>query len=197
MTAPSIDITVVIPTYGRAEKLPKLLSLLAEQTLEAARFECIVVDDGSEVPVQLDTGSSPYPLRLLRRENGGPGAARNTAIEHTRGALTLYLNDDTLPALDLLASHIEAHAAAPPKSIILGTFDFTEQARRSPFTQILQRTDLLFSFSTLIEGEDLGWSHCWTCNISLPTEALRLIDGFDEENFDYPIVEDVELGYRL
>jgi glycosyltransferase involved in cell wall biosynthesis len=30
MTAPSIDLTVVIPTYGRAEKLPKLLSLLAE-----------------------------------------------------------------------------------------------------------------------------------------------------------------------
>lgn len=198
MKSANPDLTVVIPTYGRSEKLLQLLDILGRQTLSTERFECIVVDDGSPEPVQLDEQSYPFDIKLIRRINGGPAAARNSAIEHTRGSLTLYLNDDAVPALDLLTNHIAAHRTVGPKTLVLGSFDFTQEAMgTSAFMQILQNTSLLFSFNGLKEGKPLGWGYCWTCNLSMRTDALREVGGFDEKLFDSAIVEDVELGYRL
>ncbi|MGK0219159.1 MAG: GT2 family glycosyltransferase [Planctomycetota bacterium] len=198
MQSSSPELTVVIPTYGRSKKLFHLLDLLGQQTLPNERFECIVVDDGSPEPVQLDVQAYPYDLKLIRRGNGGPAAARNSAIEHTRGTLTLYLNDDTVPALDLLANHIAAHRTVGAKTLVLGTFNFTKEAMGTgAFMQILQGTSLLFNFEGLKENTPLGWGFCWTCNLSMPTAALREVGGFDEQLFDSAIVEDVELGYRL
>ena len=76
------------------------------------------------------------------------------------------------------------------------TFPFTPEALRSPFTQLLQATDLLFDFPNLRDGERHPWSFFWTCNLGLPTATL-CANPFDAERFREAIVEDVELGYRL
>ena len=45
------SVSVVISTWNRLELLQGLLDALGRQTLAADRFEVIVVDDGSKVPV--------------------------------------------------------------------------------------------------------------------------------------------------
>jgi GT2 family glycosyltransferase len=102
-----------------------------------------------------------------------------------------------VPAGDLLERHLEAAAAAPLRTAVLGTFPFTARALQSPFVQVLQQSDLLFDFPRLVPGALHGWTFFWTCNLGAPTQALRDAGGFDAERFREPIVEDVELGYRL
>jgi len=190
------DLSVLVPTYGRAETVLRLLERLDQQTLAHERFEVVVVDDGSPEPIVVPAGRFRMHVTLLRQANAGPGAARNRGATACRAPWTLILNDDAVPAPDLLARHLARVATLPPKTALLGTFDFTPEALRSPFTQVLQGTDLLFDFPRLRDGERHGWTFFWTCNLGLPTAVLRA-QPFDDARFREAIVEDVELGYRL
>ena len=190
------DLSVLVPTYGRAETVLRLLERLDQQTLPHDRFEVVVVDDGSPVPIAIPAGRFGMRVTLLRQDNAGPGAARNRGVQACRAPWTLILNDDAVPAPDLLARHLARAATLPPRTALLGTFDFTPAALQSPFTQLLQATDLLFDFPSLRDGELHPWSFFWTCNLGLPTATLRE-QPFDAERFREAIVEDVELGYRL
>lgn len=190
---------MIVPTYGRPARIRNLLLHLAQQTLDPASFEVIVADDGSDPPIAIED-PLPYRVLLVRQANAGPGAARNLALAHCRGDLSLILNDDVVPQADLCEKHVALHAelrrSGREKLACLGTFHFTREAREHPFTQLLDRSDLLFEFSPLVHGETYGWAFFWTCNISLPTAVLREVGGFDADTF-YDIVEDCELGYRL
>ncbi len=191
------ELSVVVPTYGRPERIQALLEHLDAQTLDPRRFEVVVVDDGTPVPIAIDPAAHAYPVRLLRQANAGPGAARNLAFEHCRAALVLILNDDAVPAPDLLAGHVAAHAHVGERVAILGTFHFTARSLSNPFVQVLQATNLLFDFPGLRNFGLHDWKFFWTCNISLPLALLREVGGFDAELFKEAIVEDSELGYRL
>lgn len=191
----SPELSVLVPTYGRSQTILRLLADLDRQTLAPERFEVIVVDDGSPEPIELDLAAHRYRLTLLRQANAGPGAARNRAAAAASAPLCLILNDDAVPAPELLEGHLAAHAGAPLRTAVLGTFQFTAEARRSPFVQVLAASSLLFDFPNLRHGKAHGWTFFWTCNLSLPTAALRE-HPFDER-FREAIVEDVELGYRL
>jgi len=194
---PRPELSVLIPTHGRGETLARCLARLDAQTLAPERFEVVVVDDGSAVPLALDPAAHAFRLVLLRQDQAGPAAARNAGLARCAAPLLLILNDDAVPAEDLLERHLAAQAEAPERCAVLGTFHFTAEARRHPFVRLLDESDLLFTFSGLAHGRLLGWESFWTCNLSIPTEALRAVGGFDAERFRDPIVEDVELGYRL
>ncbi len=191
------DVSVLVPTFGRPETALALLRRLDAQTVDPARFEVVLVDDGSPDPVAVDPDAHRFRVLLLRQANAGPAAARNLGLEHCRAALTLILNDDAVPDPRLIEEHLEAHASAPERTAVLGSFPFTPDARRHPFVQLLEESDLLFDFMRLSPGCFHDWTYFWTCNISLSTEALREVGGFDAELFRDAIVEDVELGYRL
>ncbi|NUP96813.1 MAG: glycosyltransferase [Planctomycetaceae bacterium] len=193
---PTPRLSVLIPTYGRSETIARLLESLKDQTIAPEAFEVVVVDDGSPEPIRLDAFRYPFALTLLRQENAGPGAARNAGVAHCRAPWTVILNDDAVPANDLLERHLLHSGELDGKIAVLGTFRFTAAALQSPFVQVLAGTDLLFDFPRLKPGQLHGWTFFWTCNIGLPTQALR-DHPFDAELFREPICEDVELGYRL
>ena len=190
------ELSVIVPTHGRPERALALLENLSRQTLAPERFEVVCVDDGSQPPLELPL-HWPFRFVFRRQANAGPGAARNRALEEVRAPLCLILNDDAVPAPDLLEQHLAAHASAPAKCAVLGSFRFDAHSKESAFVQLLDQSDLLFEFSGLKHGELHPWTFFWTCNLSLPTQALREAGGFDAQNFPEALLEDVELGYRL
>lgn len=192
-----LELSVLVPTYGRPELARQLLALLDRQTLAPAAFEVVLVDDGSPEPIAIDASAHAYAVTLLRQDNAGPGAARNLGLAHCRAPLTLILNDDAVPAEDDLALHLAAHRELRGGDAVLGSFDFTAESRREPFVQLLDGTSLLFNYVAMRPGARHDWTFFWTCNLSLTTEALRRSGGFDAGRFREAIVEDVELGYRL
>lgn len=89
------DVTVVIPTYNRAEDLRRCLDSLVAQTY--ANFEVVVCDDGSTD----DSGrvAADYAdlldLRYETAENfGGPARPRNRGIRMARAPLVAFLDSD-------------------------------------------------------------------------------------------------------
>ncbi|PBC75649.1 CDP-glycerol glycerophosphotransferase [Streptomyces sp. TLI_235] len=94
-------LSVVVPIYNVQRYLKECLDSIAAQTFED--FECVMVDDGStdDGPVIAKAYAAEDPrFRLVRQENKGLGAARNTGWRHlTPGTeyLAFVDSDDTLP----------------------------------------------------------------------------------------------------
>jgi glycosyltransferase involved in cell wall biosynthesis len=113
LAPPSVEplVSVCLTHYARPEKLRTALRSLREQTYE--NFEVIVVDDGSpeEVAGELERIAAelePLGWRLLRRENGYLGAARNAAARAARGEWLLFMDDDNAARPHELATLVAA-----------------------------------------------------------------------------------------
>src|SRR6516165_3891996 len=90
-------VTTIIPVYNRPALLREAVASVLAQTYRPV--EIIVVDDGSTD----DTGSEAEALaeahpevRAIHRENGGPGAARETGRLAASGEFIQYLDSDDL-----------------------------------------------------------------------------------------------------
>ena len=106
-------VSVIVPTYGRPEYLSEALQSIAMQTEPA--FECIVVDDGSEVPARLPFLDSRF--RLVRHHsNRGVAAARNTALRAATAEYVAFLDDDDLWSPTRLE---EALRRATPDAVVV------------------------------------------------------------------------------
>jgi succinoglycan biosynthesis protein ExoW len=78
--------TVVIPFYQREPGiLSRALHSIFNQSFQD--FDIVIIDDESPLPADtelqdIDSGWKNR-LRVIRQANGGPGAARNTGLDHT------------------------------------------------------------------------------------------------------------------
>lgn len=102
--------TVFTPSYNRADLLPRLYhSLLAQTCFD---FEWLIVDDGSadDTPqvVNAFTGEGHFPVRYLRKENGGKHTAHNLALQEARGDWFWCVDSDDLLAPSAIADLSEA-----------------------------------------------------------------------------------------
>jgi glycosyltransferase involved in cell wall biosynthesis len=100
----SIDITIVIPTFNGAERLPEVLELLrSQQQLQYLNWEIIIVDnnstDSTAEVVKLYQEKLPN-LRYEFEPQPGAGLARKKAILTAKSDLIAFLDDDNLPATD-------------------------------------------------------------------------------------------------
>ena len=65
--------SVVIPAYNAANTIPQAIQSIFEQTIRSQ--EVIVVDDGSTDGTADIVADLAGPIRIIRQQNGGPGAA--------------------------------------------------------------------------------------------------------------------------
>jgi GT2 family glycosyltransferase len=202
-TAPPVDaltpdLSVIVPTRDRHAALGRLVARLAQSDLDPLRFEVLVVDDGSSEPVPQALGAAHPHLQLavLRQEGRGPAAARNLALQRARGAVVVFLNDDAVPARDLLSRHLAAQAQSTLPRAVLGRFSLLPEHRRDSLAEYVETTTTLFAQPLMQAGVHYhGLSLC-TGNVSLRREHLLAVGGFDEA-FPGPGGEDSELGLRL
>lgn len=85
-------ISVIVPAYNAAGVLDRCLGSLAEQTLDPALYETIVVDDGS----QDDTAAiaREWNITLISQKNAGPAAARNRGATAASGSILVFTDAD-------------------------------------------------------------------------------------------------------
>lgn len=90
-------VSVVVPIYNPVQTSLDFLNGL-DKALSGicGSFEILVVDDGSEIPVEdLIELSSIRPLRIIRHpSNLGKGAALRTGFSHSRGLTIAFIDGD-------------------------------------------------------------------------------------------------------
>jgi len=104
-------VTIVLPTYNRAARLPGALRSCLQQTYR--NLEVIVVDDGStdNTPEVVASFQSEDPrVRYLRQENQKLPAALNTGFRASKGDLLTWISDDNRfhqDAIEIMAGFLE------------------------------------------------------------------------------------------
>jgi glycosyltransferase involved in cell wall biosynthesis len=96
-------VSVILPVYGVEAFLPACLESIYNQSF--SNFECICVDDGSpdRCGEILDAmAKRDGRFRVLHRENGGVGMARNAGMEVARGQWIAFVDPDDLLHRDYL-----------------------------------------------------------------------------------------------
>lgn len=98
-SAPTLDVSLVVPIYNERESIPNLLSAIAEvmRTLNLS-YELICVDDGStDGSVDLLKEASlkdPRVVGLFLRRNYGQTAAMAAGFDYARGRVIITLDGD-------------------------------------------------------------------------------------------------------
>lgn len=101
-------VSVVVPAYNAAAYLRETLASALAQTYRP--LEVIVVDDGSTdctAAIVEQVARDNDRVRLIRTENGGVAAARNTGIKAARGAFVALLDADDLWHPEKIAKQME------------------------------------------------------------------------------------------
>ncbi len=91
-------VSTIIPVHNRSALLREAVDSVLAQ--DHRPIEIVIVDDGSSD----DTGAvadglataHPALIRVIHQPNGGPGAARQRGLDHSRGEFIQYLDSDDL-----------------------------------------------------------------------------------------------------
>ena len=154
-------------------------------------FEVVVVDDGSEPEhvERVERALAGVPnARLLRQENRGPAAARNTGIRSGRGELVAFIDDDCAPAPDWLVRLVAPFAQAEHSLGAVGG-----RVLPAPQTNWVSRFCAATEYSS---GVQPVFENAATANACYRRSVLEQLDGFDE-GFRHPGGDDPDLSARV
>ncbi|HDR9071799.1 glycosyl transferase family 2 [Burkholderia vietnamiensis] len=103
-------VAVIIPFYNGSKWIERALASVAEQSIPAN--EIVVVNDGSRADERaaLDGLVEKYAFRIIDKENGGQGSARNAGVAAIRSDYICFLDQDDF----YLPDHIEVLVNAIP-----------------------------------------------------------------------------------
>jgi glycosyltransferase involved in cell wall biosynthesis/GT2 family glycosyltransferase len=190
-----LTLSVVIPTYNRKARLHRVLEALACQ-VDGGEFEVVVVSDGStdETDQYLRSGATPLAVVAVTQDNAGPAAARNRGVQTARGDIVLFIDDDVVPAPDLVHRHRAAHELAPDDIVLIGPMLNPPDAEYSPWVAWEQH-QLYKQYEAMEAGDwQPTFRQFFTGNASVPRSAIVEVGLFDTT---FRRAEDVELAFRL
>ena len=154
-------VSVIIPTYNRADLLARAVNSVLSQTYDD--YEIIIVDDHSSDNIQDVISKFTDPrIRLMRHErNKGQSASINTGIANARGEYIAFLDDDD----EWLPNKLEGQVAvfqssASDVGLVYGWMDRIEDSTGR----------LIPSYRNTIEGDI--FEHSLALNIPGPTIVL-------------------------
>jgi len=185
------EVSVIIPTWNRRAMVREAIASVLEQT--GARFELIVIDDGSADGTlddlkRLAAGAREDPIIVESIAHGGPAAARNRGVELARAPLIAFLDSDDLWRAGKLERQLAFMREHPECAISQTQELWIRDGRRvNPGRCHLKR------------GGDIFTDSIRVCLISpsaamMRTELFRSKGGFDES---MAACEDYDLWLRI
>ncbi len=202
-----MDVSVILATHRRHEKLARCIAGLSRQTLAPDRFEVLVGVDGEDPAAAAAAESawtSPGVLRVSQCRALGPNAARNHVLAKARGRYVVSLNDDVVPDPRLLEIHLAEQRAAEARgkpAIITGHAPWKRHADDSLFDRLVRETSMLFFYDRMLApgappDYDWGFRHCFGLNFSAPLDAVRAAGLFTvmPDTYGY---DELELAFRM
>lgn len=184
--------SVVIPSRGGADRLPVLLSALAEQS--HPDWEAIVVVDGDiDGSAQVVARFSHLPVRsIVLPENKGRVTALNTGFTAATGDVLIRADDDFEPSPGHVAAHVAAHEGAACGAIGLPLNIAEDNAYMRAYGYDADERGRAAAYAATPAER---WRY-WGGNTSVTRAVYDRVGGFDARYRGYGW-EDVDFGYRV
>lgn len=213
-------ISVVVPTYNRAQQLAYTLASLATQTLDRSDFEVVVVDDGScDDTFQVVKGfERQINVKYVYQTDRGycVSSARNLGICVAGGTFCMFIDSGIIVKSDCLSQHLDRHAQQTSEAAVIGyTYGWGAPegalnlaldphdadgsiARLMALGTVFDiRENIFRKYNYQIENLSAPWTLFYGGHLSIPRKSLFEVGLFDE-NYDGKWgAEDQDLGYRL
>lgn len=172
--------SVIIPTRDRNDLLALCLECLAPgtQTFASERYEVIVTDDSPTQAAQNFIATRFPWAKWVAGPRRGPASNRNNGAASARGEFLVFIDDDCLPELDLLAAY---DAVIRPE---IDTYEGRITCREGPPSP--RETSPI----------NLHGGVLWSCNFVISRNAFDDVRGFDER-FPLPHMEDTDMRDRI
>ncbi len=134
-TAPGVSgprISVIITAHSRADFLRSAVSSVVAQSLPSSEYEIVVVKNFEEAA--LDAWLGAAGARLIRTDAGPLGAKIAAGIEHSRGSLLSFLEDDDRFEPTKLEAIASAFDQDPTLVFVHNRFRYVDEEGR-PYAQ--------------------------------------------------------------
>lgn len=169
-------ISVIVPVFRQWHLVPVLLDGLAAQTLPRARFEILLVDNGTAADRPANMPALPGNARLLPGPDPGSYAARNAGAATARGSWLVFTDADCRPDPGWLAAFAEATATPAGLGLLAG-----------PVRMIAPQTANAFAIYDIVRGIPqaayVARGYAATANLAVPAAIFRELGGFDADRF--------------
>ena len=179
-------ISIIIPTYNRAQRLAKAVDSVLAQSHR--NIELIVVDDGSDDNTADLMRNYHDDVVYLRQENRGPAAARNRGIERASYDILAFLDSDDWFAERKLEIQLAAMVRNPSYLISHTNETWYRNGR------ILNQKKKHRKKSGNIFRQSLKLCAVGMSTVMARKDIFSRYGSFDEE---YPCCEDYEFWLRV
>lgn len=203
---------VLITAHDRAQTLAQCLEAWSRQDVPLESFRILVVDDGSQPPLENALRECMHRMRLkgdapqvelMRIEHcAGPAKARNAGLDHFAQALdapthVLITGDDMLPEPTVISVlQAELMAWSDPRVAVLGRVDWAGHLGHSRVMRLVERNGMQFGFHALPGRCRLPAQYFYTSSLCLPLPFMQAHGLRFAEDFPHAAWEDVEFGVR-
>ncbi len=182
------EVSVVIPTFNRADTLLRAVESALNQTYPV--LEILVCDDGSTDASRelVDNINDPRVLWMDCGRNGMPSVPRNIGIHKSRGQWIAFLDSDD----EWLSDKIEKQFAVLLKTN--GEFVSTNAFR---IKNHISEGNYLDDFAPIFKLEGLFQINRIICSSVLTSKKLLLSTSLFPESASFKAIEDYALWLRL
>lgn len=190
-----IDVSVIIPTYNRANSLQRTLDSLQMQTLPPDRFEVIVVDDGSsDHTAEVCRKPYSYLVQYIRQGNAGAASARNRGALESQGEILIFLDDDITINEQYVEALVNEHRIYQ-RVIVMGDWYYGLENLGTFFSRYYPQ--LLQPNLSKNDSVCVNFTECLTYNLSVKRKCFFDIGMMQDVAGDGPTLwGDVDFGYR-
>jgi glycosyltransferase involved in cell wall biosynthesis len=168
--------SIIVPTYNRPERLANCLESLSRLDYPREQFEVIVIDDGSDMPLQPVVAPflDQLNVTLLKQLHAGPAGARNTGAERAKGEFLTFTDDDCTPAPDWLQKLAEHFTEVPVRAIGGRILNALSKNLYSTTSQII--VDVAYAHYNANPNPTRFFA---SNNLTVPAGPFHAIGGFD------------------
>lgn len=186
-------ISIIIIALDKKRLLLETIYALLNQSIDNNLYEIIVVDNNSTNEIQQYLKENGVILKINYIYQGfiNYAKAKNTAIKNTKGSIIIFLKDNILPSNRFIEYHLKYQKHFSDAAVI-GFCEFKNSDTSMKKNKFIYK----LNYDKISNNEDAGFSFFNTDNLSIKKEIISSIGGFDE-NFKYPGLEDIDMGYRL
>lgn len=195
--------SVILPYYNQFDEIEQVLKGFSNQSLSKSKYEIIIVDDGSLIPIYEIVHNYARIMKIIyvrQSLNKGRSYTRNHGVHYAQGEVLIFNDADRIPDYDFIEQHIKA--LSMNNMISIGSIkeiylpvsqikdDFRNFARDSIY---FSKVKHLFDEYGNTDSS-VPWIATFSGNMAL---KKALINDFFDIGFSTWGFEHFEFGYRL